>query len=317
MGYTLPYSIMGNAKELKNVGLFTNHGTIGAASKDTTMKITGNLVSDGTLQAYAGGTGGYIDVSGKADINGSTLAAKGMLPGDTVTVLTAAEGVTGTPQNHSEDAAYKLGMLDETGTVSADGSKAEVTAAAANNLEGADAIQNETYNAMMAMYNNLKNSGDDRVNEMRQLFSLSPVAAKEALSAISSNASAQSMAVAQRSMMTHHILSSRLNEAFMPKPVEVKLPDANLMDGNKSNAENVAKDNKTGETMMQRPDNQADNGLDVSLNLLEPAENDIWLKFGKNWGDLKDGADYHSSTTLLGYDKAVAPINMKRHGLSR
>ena len=33
---------------------------------------------------------------------------------------------------------------------------------------------------------------------------------------------------------------------------------------------------------------------------MEPADNDIWLKFGKNWGDLKDGADYHSSTTLLG-----------------
>jgi len=83
-------------------------------------------------------------------------------------------------------------------------------------------------------------------------------------------------------MMTHRILSSRLNEAFMPKPVEVKLPSANLNDS-------------------------AADSLDVSLDLLEPAENDIWLKFGKNWGDLKDGADYHSSTTLLGYDKAVSP----------
>ena len=108
-------------KELKNVGLFTNHGTIGAASKDTVMKITGDLLSDGTLQAYAGGAGGYIDVTGKADINGSTLAAEGMLPGDTFTVLAATEGVTGTPQNSSEAAAYKLGMLNETGAVSADG----------------------------------------------------------------------------------------------------------------------------------------------------------------------------------------------------
>jgi uncharacterized protein with beta-barrel porin domain len=117
---------------------------------------------------------------------------------------------------------------------------------------------------------------------MQPLFSLSPSAAKEALSAISANTSAQSMAVAQRSMMTHHILSSRLNEAFMPKPVKVKLPAASLND-------------------------TAADSLDVSLNLLEPAENDIWLKFGKNWGDLKDGADYHSSATLLGWDKAVAP----------
>ena len=59
--------------------------------------------------------------------------------------------------------------------------------------------------------------------------------------------------------MTHHILSSRLNEAFLPKPVKVELPSANLND--------IAAD-----------------GLAVSLNLLEPAENNIWLKFGKNWG---------------------------------
>ena len=97
LGYSFPYigseysspKILTIKKELKNVGLFTNHGTIGAASKDTALQITGDLLSDGTLQAYAGGTGGYIDVSGKADINGSTLAAEGMLPGDTVTVLTA------------------------------------------------------------------------------------------------------------------------------------------------------------------------------------------------------------------------------------
>jgi uncharacterized protein with beta-barrel porin domain len=82
--------------------------------------------------------------------------------------------------------------------------------------------------------------------------------------------------------MTRHLLSSRLNEAFLPKPVKVKLPEASLDGGNGS-------------------------ALDVSLKLLEPAENDIWLKFGKNWGDLKDDADYHSSTTLLGWDKAVAP----------
>jgi uncharacterized protein with beta-barrel porin domain len=83
-------------------------------------------------------------------------------------------------------------------------------------------------------------------------------------------------------MMTHHILSSRLNEAFLPKPVKVKLPESGLNDS-------------------------AADSLDVSLDLLEPAENDIWLKFGKNWGDVQGNTDYHSSTTLLGYDKAVSP----------
>ena len=221
-------------------------------------------------------------MKGNANINGSLLAAEGMLPGDTFTVLTATEGISGTPENNSEKTAYRLGLLNETGSVSTDGAKAQVTAVAVNNLEGADEVRNETLEAMVAMSDALKANHDPRREEMRPLFSLSPAAAKDSLSAISANTSAKSMAVAQRSMMTHHILSSRLNEAFLPKPVQVELPSANLND-------------------------TAADGLAVSLNLLEPAENDIWLKFGKNWGDVQGNTDYHSSTTLLGYDKAVAP----------
>ena len=282
MGYALPYTIMGSAKELQNVGLFTNHGTIGAASKDTKMKIVGDLVSDGMLQGYAGGTGGYIDVSGKADINGSDVKVANWgdaLPGDSIKVVKAAS-ITGDTKTPVGTSYAVSGMMSAQNEIK--DNVLSVVTKAENNLGAMDATQSETFDAMVAMDNSLKASEDPRRSQMQPLFSLSPAAAKEALSAISSNASAQSMAVAQRSMMTHHILSSRLNEAFMPKPVEVKLPSANLND-------------------------TAADGLDVSLKLLEPAENDIWLKFGKNWGDLKDGADYHSSTTLLGYDKAVSP----------
>ena len=49
-----------------------------------------------------------------------------------------------------------------------------------------------------------------------------------------------------------------------------------------------------------------DDGVDVSLNVLEPAANEIWLKFGKNWGDVRGDTDYHSTATLLGWDKQVA-----------
>ena len=281
MGYSFPY-IFESKKELKNVGLFTNHGTIGAASKDATMKITGDLLSDGTLQGYAGGTAGFIDVSGKAAINGSDVKIANWsdaLPGESITVVKAAS-ITGDTRTPVGTSYAVSGMMSAQNEIK--DNVLSVVTKAENNLGAMDASQSETFDAMVAMDNNLKNSGDPRREEMRPLFSLSPAAAKESLSAISANTSAQSMAVTQRSMMTHHILSSRLNEAFMPKPVEVKLPSANLNDS-------------------------AADGLDVSLNLLEPAENDIWLKFGKNWGDLKDGADYHSSTTLLGYDKAVSP----------
>ena len=263
-------------------GKFRNYGTIGAASKDTTMQITGDLVSIGTLQAYAGGTGGFIDVTGDADINGSEVTVANwsdVLPGNSINVVKAASiiGDTKTPVGTSYAVS---GMMSVTNKI--EDNVLSVVTKTENNLGAMDETQSETFGAMTAMYNNLKNNKDPRVSEMQPLFSLSPSAAKEALSAISANTSAQSMAVAQRSMMTHHILSSRLNEAFMAKPVKVKLPTASL-------------------------DDTAADSLDISLNLLEPAENNIWLKFGKNWGDLKDAADYHSSATLLGYDKAVAP----------
>ena len=259
-------------------GFFINSGTAGALNSASSMNITGNLLSDGILQGVAGGSAGTIKVSGDANIDGSQVIAKNLLPDEKFTVL-QADSVSGFVTN-TEDAPYKFGMLDEVGAV--EGNTAVVTGKAANNLGKTDAVQAETYGAMMSMYNNLTAKGDARRNEMRPLFTLTPAETKKALSAISSNASAKSMALAQRSVMTRHLLSSRLNEAFIPEPVKVKLPESNL-------------------------DGGSGRGLDVSLKLLEPADNDIWLKFGKNWGDLKDGADYHSSTTLLGWDKGVAP----------
>ena len=259
-------------------GFFINSGTAGALNSASSMNITGNLLSDGILQGVAGGSAGTIKVSGDANIDGSQVIAKNLLPDEKFTVL-QADSVSGSVTN-TEDAPYKFGMLDETGAVG--GNTAVVTGKAANNLGKTDAVQAETYDAMMSMYNNLTAKGDARLNEMRPLFTLTPGETKKAFSAISSNASAKSMALAQRSIMTRHLLSSRLNEAFIPEPVKVKLPEANL-------------------------DGGSGRGPGISLKLLEPADNDIWLKFGKNWGDLKDGADYHSSTTLLGWDKAVAP----------
>ena len=36
-------------------------------------------------------------------------------------------------------------------------------------------------------------------------------------------------------------------------------------------------------------------------------ENEFWLKFGRNRGDVRGGTDYHSSAALLGWDKAISP----------
>lgn len=79
-------------------GLLTNHGTIGAFSKDTAMTVNGDLVSDGVLSAYAGGSAGHITVSGSADVNGSTAAATNALPDESLTLLDAG-AITGTLTN--------------------------------------------------------------------------------------------------------------------------------------------------------------------------------------------------------------------------
>ena len=80
--------------------------------------------------------------------------------------------------------------------------------------------------------------------------------------------------------MTQHLLSARLNEAFTTKPVKVKIP-------------------------VQHLDNSSDDGVEITTKTVEPAANEIWLKFGKNWGDVQGNTDYHSTVTLLGWDKAV------------
>ena len=286
-------SVAGDAYSVEK-GTIAGRGTIHGTLYNNNIAVAGDATGSGNLtmdklisrgvllSQYQNGTNTQFIVKGEADINGSTvpvpLGATPM-PDDKFTVVKAGS-ITGTTKDLAGTEYELTGMLSAKNEI--EGGNLSVVVEAANNMVGADAQQNETFDAMVAMYRNLKRNNDPRMDEMQPLFYMNGAQAKDALSAISSNASAQSMAVAQRSMMTHHILSSRLNEAFMPKPVKVKLPEGSLND-------------------------TAADGLDISLNLLEPAENDIWLKFGKNWGDLKDGADYHSSTTLLGYDKAVAP----------
>ncbi|MBQ3855937.1 MAG: hypothetical protein II762_04535, partial [Ruminococcus sp.] len=99
---------------------------------------------------------------------------------------------------------------------------------------------------------------------------------------ISSNASAKNMAAVQRSNVTQHLLSARLNEAFTSKEAKIKIPVQHLDDSN-------------------------DDGVEITTKAVEPAANDIWFKFGKNWGDVRGDTDYHSTATLLGWDKQVAP----------
>ncbi len=131
-------------------GFFINSGTAGALTGDSSMTIDGNLLSDGILQGVAGGSAGTIRVSGQAFLVNSQVIAKNLLPDETVAVV-QAEGVYGSVKN-TENAPYKFGMLDEIGAI--EGNTAVVTGKEANNLGTVDAVQGETYEAMMEMFDN-------------------------------------------------------------------------------------------------------------------------------------------------------------------
>ena len=54
-------------------------------------------------------------------------------------------------------------------------------------------------------------------------------------------------------------------------------------------------------------DGEKEKGLTVpvKLEVPVPADNDVWVKFTKNWGELKGDADYHGQAISGGYDRAV------------
>ena len=257
-------------------GKVYNHGTIGADSQDSNMTINGNLVSDGILSGYTGGTKGQIVVSGTADVEGSMVSVNNALPGTEMTVLKAGS-IKGTIGN--ADKPYEVsGMLNATGTVS--GTELKVQTVAANNMGQLDSNQQTAFDAMTDMQQQLAKTGDQRVEDMRQLYGMGADEAKGALSALGSSTVADIMAMAQSNTMTSHIISARLAEAFALKDTNVTLPGAGLDSGASAN------------------------DATVKMKLDQPVDNDFWFKTMRNWGD-GTGSSYYQGTTLAGgWDRA-------------
>ena len=284
-------SVAGDAYSVKN-GVIGGRGVINGSLYNHNKAVAGDANANGNLQAtklYSDGqlisvindaagtvTNTQFVVTGTADVEGSTIEVEDILPGEKYTVLTA-NNVTGVPKNDGNTPV--TGMLNEKATV--EGNTVTVSATASNNLDTSDEILNETYDAMVNMYRTLDSANDPREGEMRPLFDLETPEAKEALASISSNASAQNMSLAQTSAMTGHIVSSRLAEAFVTKPMEVKLPVEKLDEGEEK-------------------------AVTVPMKLPQPVDNDFWFKTAKNWGDLKGGAYYHGTSFAVGWDRAYS-----------
>ncbi len=257
-------------------GLLTNHGTIGAFSKDTAMTVNGDLVSDGVLSAYAGGSAGHITVSGSADVNGSTAAATNALPDESLTLLDAG-AITGTLTNPDGKPYAISGMLSTTGAI--EGSTVKVTAHSANNLGELTTAQAEAYEAMEGMQKRLV--GDARRDEMRVLYNLNPSDAKRTLAESASSDAPQMASLVQQSTLVSRVISDRLSTAFSSQPVEVNVPVNHFTDSEKKD------------------------GVKVNMNLPVARDNNAWVKYTKNWGDLKGGANYHGSAVSGGYDRRL------------
>ncbi|MBQ3646793.1 MAG: autotransporter domain-containing protein [Synergistaceae bacterium] len=238
-------------------GKFYNHGTIG------NLKITGNLVSDGIL---AGG----IEVSGNANVEGSTAVSADLLPDETTTVLTA-NSITGNLKNSST--AEKIsGLMSAVGTVS--DNQVLVTAKAENNLGELTSEQNQSFSALNNMNAALQN--DSRKSELRTIYSLDGENAKNALDEIRNSDAAYMMSAAQRSTVANRIISDRLSTAL-------SMPDDEVIESKVTDSEN--------------------NSVLGASSKAMPVDNNFWIKFTKNWGKLKEGAKYHGQAISGGYDR--------------
>ena len=248
-------------------GKFYNHGTISG------VEINGNLVSDGTLTDEAG----KITVNGAANVDGSTVISKNVLPDETAEILTA-NSISGNLANTSENPAPISGLVSGYGEIS--NNKITFTAKTANNIGELNSQQNAAFNAVKNMSTALTN--DDRKSELLAIYNLDSEGAGRALSQVGNNDAAQLLSAAQQSTVANRVISDRLNTAFSSNVINFNVGANNFADGDN---ENIL--------------------MGVSANYNETAENNFWVKFTKNWGELKGGANYHGSAISGGYDRAL------------
>ena len=180
------------------------------------MTINGELVSDGVLSAYGGGSQGNISVSGTANIEGSAATATNALPDENLTVLKAGT-LNGAVANPEGKPYAATGMLNTTGVI--EGQAVKVKTSSANNLGAMTAEQADAYDAVETMQKGL--AGDARRNELRPLYSLNPSAAKHALTGVGSSAATQAASLVQRSTVASRVISDRLSAAYMLNSVAV------------------------------------------------------------------------------------------------
>ena len=215
-----------------------------------------------------------IIVRGTANVEGSTVITDSLLPNETATVLTA-NSITGKIKNDANNPVRISAMLTATGEIV--GNTLVVTMHETKNVTGLSSQEATTLNAMNNMYEKLN---DDKQEEMRNLYNLNVPEAKQTLTEIGSNDSAQVMSVAQQSTAIDNMIADRIGRIFTPDYIDVKINPLHFADGD-------------------------DTSPDMSVKVKVPTrqENNFWLNYMKNWGKLRGDTDYHGSVIVGGYDK--------------
>ncbi len=224
--------------DTSTTGTLVNRGTIGALTPQdiaTQLQIDGRLVSDGSLQFTANGSKtGSIEVTGAADISGSTVtvdAGGKYLPG-AYSFVTAKDGLTADNVSHD---AYSRGLL----TSSLDADNAGVINFTATNNLGA--AEQGAFESIVSAYENADADSRDAYAEM---FSLDAQNVRRANHAL---AEQKLLTLPQRSTMMQRYAGGRLQSLWNPliKHSEVdwwlrSLKDWHYYDGLHGKSDSVA-----------------------------------------------------------------------------
>ena len=270
-------SISGDATTTDS-GIISGSGTIGGTLYNYNKAIAGNssgsgnltmenLVSSGELVAQNENT--KFVVNGAANVEGSTLTIQNALPGESE-ILTA-NSITGNLKNSSNKIS---GLLSSTAKI--ENNKIVSAVEVTNNIGDLNSTQAQTLDA-------LKNiSANSTDNNLRRVLNFDAETTKTSLSEIGSTNSAEIFSVVQQSSVVNKVLSERLATAFSMQDFNFNVGGNNFADG-----EN---------TLV----------LPMSVEMPYQVDNNAWVKFTKNWGELKGGANYHGQAISGGYDRKIS-----------
>ena len=115
---------------------------------------------------------------------------------------------------------------------------------------------------------------------MRKVLNFDGETAKTALSEIGNSSSLEMLNAAQQKTVANRVISDRLATAFSMQDFNFNVGGNNFADGEEKNLV-----------------------FGVSATAPIPVENNFWVKFTKNWGELKGGANCHGQAISGDYDK--------------